>query len=79
MQTTEIPRFGITITHDKEGGTIQSDDLLDKSRSPEWLMAMDGLLNLVLGHACAGIDVRFSVYQDGINSALNRLYEKYGP
>ena len=79
MQTIELPRFGITITHDRQGGTIHSDDLLDESRSPEWLLAMDGLLSLILGHACAGIDVRFSVYQEGINFALNRLYEKYGP
>lgn len=78
MQTVETPRLGITATFDRHGGTITSTHLQSDADSPEWKAVIDGVLGVVLGHACAGLDISNSTYLDGIENALNRLADKYG-
>jgi hypothetical protein len=78
METIELPRFGIVIRINDQGGSIESSELQDERAYPAWQSAIGGLLSLVLAHACAGINVRSQVYLDGIEGALNSLADEYG-
>ena len=78
MKTIEVPIYGITVTLDGESGSIHAAGLEDKGESPEYKAAIDGLLTTVLDHACAGINVDFPIYVEGIERALVSLAEKYG-
>jgi hypothetical protein len=78
MKTIEVPLYGIDVHIDGNSGSIEASGLEDDTASPERQAAIDGLLNLVLGHALAGINVDHPLYADGIELALERIAEKYG-
>lgn len=55
------------LTSNLKGGT--TDALADI----EYSAAIDGILNLILAHHCAGIDVSTPAYVEGITTALEAI------
>lgn len=79
----KLPVYGIIVTLDADGkgGAIVSElhEELDEDvegGSEEDMAhdrhdgAMDGIESLILGHACAGIDIAAPEYVEGIRSAV---------
>jgi hypothetical protein len=70
----KLPCFGIEVRlASGPGGTITSD--LKEScdgdcEGEDYNHAIDGIEALILGHACAGIDIETSAYIEGIESAV---------
>ena len=62
MKTMQLPAFGIVIHVNSKSGSIHSSDLEDEAASPEYKAAIVAVLNLVLAHACAGVDVQAPAY-----------------
>ena len=78
MKEIKLPCYGITIrlecepTADESGcGTITSG--LKDTNEPRLNAAIDGLESLILGHACAGIDVESPAYIEGIETAVDAI------
>jgi hypothetical protein len=68
----EVKCGGGTITSDlKEGEAIGEDG--DK----EYLAAVDAIESIVLAHAAAGIDVKTLSYIQGIETAVQKITEKF--
>lgn len=65
-----LPVFGIVITCAGKCGTITGPGLLDPGAPDTYNAAIDGILSLILAHACAGIDVRSPAYLEGIEVAV---------
>ena len=40
---------------------------------PEWGVAMDVVESMVLGHACAGVDVQDCAYLEGLETAIEAI------
>jgi hypothetical protein len=40
---------------------------------PEWDAAMDAVESMVLGHACAGVDVESPAYIEGLETAIDAI------
>jgi len=79
MTVIELPVYGIVINMNEQGGGgIASADLQDEDATPEYHAAVDGLLSLVLAHACGGIDVRCPAYLEGIEVAVEYIGNAYG-
>jgi len=78
MKTIELPVYGITINVANKGGSISSSGLQDDAAPLEYKAAVDGLLSLILGHACAGINVLSPVYLEGIEVAAESIWNQYG-
>ena len=55
-----------TITSDLKKGITKADDA-------DFVSAIDGLESLILGHACAGIDITSKAYVEGIETALEAI------
>ena len=73
MKTYTIPEFGITVTVDGGAGTIESDLKRHMIGDDGYEMIEDQVLaleSLILGHACAGIDVAAPAYVQGLRSSL---------
>lgn len=81
----KLPCFGIVVEledEDKElkgtfnGGNVTSDlketpvDISDIQEIHCYNSAMDAIESLILGHACAGIDITTPAYIEGIESAV---------
>jgi hypothetical protein len=76
-----LPCYGIQVVTSSHGsGTITSD--LKCSPDPEggreeeenadrYNDMMDALESMVLGHACAGIDITTPAYVEGVETAVN--------
>lgn len=86
MKVMKIPKYGITVTVDPAGGgNIDSD--LERTRCPSCgfgirsrqfgrLMvngAVDAIESMILGHACAGIDISSEAYVAGLEIALESI------
>ncbi|MHC4224770.1 MAG: hypothetical protein ACYSUN_12325 [Planctomycetota bacterium] len=85
----ELPCFGIVVTllpdmteKGKYGGSIVSNlkeedfkisDEDDNRLRDEYGAAIDGLESLILGHACAGIDITSPAYIEGIETAESAI------
>jgi len=79
MTIIKLPVFGIVININSQGGGgISSADLQDETAGPEYEAAIDGLLSLILAHACAGIDVKSPAYLQGIEVAVESIANDYG-
>ena len=57
-------------------GEVETED--DMRRRHQFNGAIDGILSMILAHACAGIDVESPAYLEGIETALHAAGEKYG-
>ena len=78
MKTIRLPIHSITITLDGDGnGSVSSHDLLGEAPSMEYRAAVDGLLNVIVGHACAGINVESPAYLEGVEVALDAIVNQY--
>lgn len=71
MKIIKLPVFGIVlnILPNKKAGGISSN--LHEGDSQEYNAAMDAIESIILGHACAGIDIESPAYLEGIESAVN--------
>jgi len=79
-KTITLKKFGIKITllGNKQGELVggldnQFGELTDNKHGNYLLGAKDALESLILGHACAGVDVASKEYQEGILTALNAI------
>ena len=79
MQTLELPVFGIEITHvDYDNGASICSNLKDgDDTSPEFDAAMDAIESMVLAHFCARIDVLSPAYLEGIEVAVENVYNRF--
>lgn len=78
MKTINLPVYGILININKQGGSISSADLQDEAASPEYKAAINGLLSVILAHACARVDVQAPTYLEGIEVAVVSIANEYG-
>jgi hypothetical protein len=63
-----LPVCGIVVTLGEGSGTITSD--LYEQDDDAWNATVDGIEALILGHACAGIDISTPAYLEGVESAI---------
>ena len=82
MRTIRLPCFGVTIRIDRKNttktpsaGTIASDLKAPGKSADDRIFnaAIDGLESLILGHACAGVDVESPAYVEGVESAVEAI------
>lgn len=78
MKTIQLPAFGIVIHVNSKSGSIHSGELEDAEASPVYKAAIVALLNLVLAHACAGVDGEAPAYLEGIEVAVDSIANEYG-
>ncbi|WP_420213370.1 hypothetical protein ACN8ZM_39815 (plasmid) [Burkholderia aenigmatica] len=80
LSHTEIrlPVYDIVITLSSQGvGAIRSS-LHDEGESSEGKAALDGVEAMILAHAVAGIDVKSPVYLDGVETAVEAIWNHLG-
>ncbi len=67
MQTINLPCYAIVVEFDvgAGAGTIDPGKLSDS--------LFDGILSLVLGHACAGVDITTPAYIEGLETAIENV------
>ena len=54
-----------------DGGAISSNlQGEDAEEDADYNLAIDGIESLILGHACAGIDIESPAYLEGIETAV---------
>ena len=75
-RTIELPVCGLKVELAGGGGTITSD-LTGEEYSHEYLIAIDALESLILGHAVAGVDVAAPAYLQGIETALEAIWNRF--
>ncbi len=70
-----IPEFGIEVeVNDKGTGIITSNlHAVEDEGEDEYNAACDGLESLILGHACAGLDISAPAYVTGIRTAVEAI------
>jgi hypothetical protein len=82
LRTIRLPCYGITICLNRENtakapghGTITSNLQPAGKAAVEKLFnaAIDGVESLILGHACAGVDVASPAYVEGIETAVEAI------
>jgi hypothetical protein len=83
MKTYTIPKYGITVEvvdeNGASGGGIKSglSETLMGSEPYEGDFEIDGAINalesLILGHACAGIDISSKAYVEGLDTAIEAI------
>lgn len=78
MKTISLPVYGIVVNVNDRGGRISSADLQGEGATPGYKAAVIALLSLVLGHACAGVDVESPAYLEGIEVAVDSIANEYG-
>ncbi len=69
MRHIKLPCYAIVLKIDDEnpGSSSISSDLQDNTK---FNAAMDGIEAMILGHACAGINVESPVYIEGVETAV---------
>jgi hypothetical protein len=80
MKTIETNCQGITVTLDGEGaGTITSDlhEVGVRADTALYNAAIDGLESMILGHACAGMDITTPAYLEGVEVAIEAVCNKF--
>lgn len=81
-KTSKLPCFGIIVQFDPEtgAGTIVSDLYVSRTENDEpnthLKVAIDALEALILAHACAGVDVQSPGYIEGIETAVEAVFNK---
>ena len=80
-RTIRLDCYGITIrlarehTDDRPGSGTITSDLRDRCDGREdFCSAIDGLESLILAHACAGVDVEAPPYVEGIETAVEAIF-----
>ena len=81
MRTYTIPKYGITVevmtNNGKNAGAINSKliEHLVGNEMPEdsIIGAVNAIESLILGHACAGLDIGTEDYITGLDSAIEAI------
>ena len=75
MKVIDTGVFGIKVELEGKNGIITSDLKVNESDESDvaYNAAIDGLESLILGHACAGIDITSPAYLEGIESAVDGI------
>ena len=71
-----LKRLGIVVELSDSAGAILQSPLKDGHEDgdqEELLAALDAVESVILGHACAGVDVESLAYQAGIEAALEAI------
>jgi hypothetical protein len=81
MKIINLPCYGIQVVTDGEGsGTISSDMKCspdpeggreEEEQADRFNDMMDALESMILGHACAGVDIESPAYLEGIETSVN--------
>ena len=84
IETIKLPCFGIVVECDPEtgAGTITSSMTRDERFLPNendrpLKVGLDAIEALVLAHACAGVDVLSPAYCEGIETAVEKVYNQF--
>jgi hypothetical protein len=79
-----LPCFGIVIemdhpSEDEPASGRLVSDLRSGSghHAVRYVAAVDGLEALILAHACAGVDVQSPAYIEGIETAVDAIFNNY--
>jgi hypothetical protein len=83
----ELPCYGIVVNLTGDGGGSITSNLKDEwtEADPEeeieskmkYNAAVDGLESLILGHACAGINIESIFYIEGIETAAQAIGNEF--
>ena len=74
----ELRCFGIKVIENDGSGRIQSDlHTGSDDGNSEYEAAINALESLILGHACAGIDIGSPAYVEGIETAVEAISNNY--
>ena len=71
-----LGRLGIVVELSDSGGAILQSPLKNGHEDvdqEELLAALDAVESVILGHACAGVDVESPAYQAGVQTALDAI------
>jgi hypothetical protein len=84
MRTIKLPCYGIVIQCDPStgAGTIESSMTRDTRFGPSendkpLKVGLDAIEALILAHACAGVDVEEPGYVEGIETAVEKVYNQF--
>lgn len=84
MKTLKLPCYGIVVECDPAtgAGSITSSMTRDTRFAPSendkpLKVGLDAIEALVLAHACAGIDVLSPAYCEGIETAVEKVYNQF--
>jgi hypothetical protein len=86
IRDIRLPCYGITIrldlknTADSPGAGTIASDLKEPGKSAGdrcYNAAVDGLESLILAHACAGVDVESPAYIEGIETAVEAIFNHF--
>ncbi|KVR89512.1 hypothetical protein [Burkholderia vietnamiensis] len=70
--------YDIVVTLPEQGGGAIKSSLHNDDEGPEAKAALDGLESMILAHAVAGIDVNSPAYLEGIETAVEAIWNQYG-
>jgi hypothetical protein len=77
VKVIRLAAFGITVTVGAEGGGRIESSLHDDGESSEAKAAIDGVEALILAHAVAGIDVNSPAYLEGVETAVESIWNRH--
>lgn len=78
MVKLALPCYGITVTISKHGnGNITSDLHTEGRDLVEYHAAINALESLILAHACAGFPVTSPAYVEGVEAAVDAIFNQY--
>ena len=70
MKIIKLPVFDILINIAPNGAGGISSSLDAHENTPDVADVFEGILSLVLAHACAGVDIETPSYLEGIETAV---------
>ena len=75
-----LPSYGLVIEIDigASTGRIVGSELHELNDDAETTAAFDAIESIVLGHACAGVDVCEPAYLEGLETAIGALLAQHG-
>lgn len=77
----KLPCFGIVVecSDNSKGGTITSDLLkeYDDPKGRDYCAAVNAVESMILAHACAGVNVLSPGYVEGIETAMEQVFNVY--
>jgi hypothetical protein len=78
MTKIKLPCYGIVVTLSGDGGSIKSNREMDVRLSDTFEAALDAIESMILAHAIAGVDVSSPMYVEGIETAVDKIAQKFG-
>ena len=80
-----LDAYQIKVTINGDGGSISSkmheeedgERVADDDNNRDYNRCIDGVESLILGHACAGVDIQCPAYLEGIETAVQAAANNY--